>query len=193
MTFSKLPHSQRPYLFTRPQVTPYRESETLDPERVFDEHHRSVYRFLYRLTGRGDLAEDITQECFLAVLHHPGRWDAARGSIRTYLFSIARNLASKHYRACHDEVPSDPEELFSIPDVRSDQELAVVVAQAVSQLPDLQREALLLFEYEGFALVEIAEIVGADTGTVKSRLHRARGRLRRVLAPHRKAATHENV
>jgi RNA polymerase sigma-70 factor (ECF subfamily) len=47
----------------------------------------------------------------------------------------------------------------------------------------LQREAVVLFEYEGFTLDEIAKLVGADVGTVKSRLHRARERLRRVLAP----------
>jgi RNA polymerase sigma-70 factor (ECF subfamily) len=61
------------------------------------------------------------------------------------------------------------------------------VAAAVAELPQLQQEALILFEYEGATLEEIAQIVGADVGTVKSRLHRARERLRRALAPYRKA------
>jgi DNA-directed RNA polymerase specialized sigma24 family protein len=60
-------------------------------------------------------------------------------------------------------------------------------------LPDLQREALILFEYEGFQLSEIAQIVKADIGVVKSRLHRAREGLKRALAPQRKVETHETV
>jgi RNA polymerase sigma-70 factor (ECF subfamily) len=66
-------------------------------------------------------------------------------------------------------------------------ELSSMVEQAVGKLPPLQREALVLFEYEGLTLEEIAEITGADVGTIKSRLHRARERLKRMLAPNRKA------
>ena len=55
-----------------------------------------------------------------------------------------------------------------------DDELAVKVQEAVSSLPPLQREALVLFEYEGLALSEIAGIIGTDVGAVKSRLYRAR-------------------
>jgi RNA polymerase sigma-70 factor (ECF subfamily) len=62
-------------------------------------------------------------------------------------------------------------------------ERSAAVQEAVASLPPLQREALILFEYEGESLAEIARIVGADTGTVKARLHRARERLRRALAP----------
>lgn len=65
-------------------------------------------------------------------------------------------------------------------------QIATAVSTAVSALPLLQQEALILFEYEGATLEEIAQIVGADVGTVKSRLHRARERLRRALAPQRK-------
>ncbi len=55
--------------------------------------------------------------------------------------------------------------------------------EAVEALPPLQREAIVLFEYEEMSLVEIATIADADIGTIKSRLHRARERLRRSLAP----------
>jgi RNA polymerase sigma-70 factor, ECF subfamily len=60
-------------------------------------------------------------------------------------------------------------------------ELSDKVREAVQSLPPLQREALILFEYEGLALSEIAAVVGADVGTVKSRLYRARERLRNAL------------
>ncbi len=82
---------------------------------------------------------------------------------------------------------------MSLADQRADQEISVAVAQAVGQLPDLQREALILFEYEGFQLREIAHIVKADIAVVKSRLHRAREGLRRLLAPYKRVGAYENV
>ncbi len=159
-------------------------------EQAFDEYHRAVYRFVYRLAGRADLAEDITQDCFLAMLRDPRRWDPARGEIKTYLFSIARNLAFKRFRDEHSEVQVAEDRAVAVVDQRMDQELPVLVAQMVSQLPDLQREALILFEYEGFQLNEIAEIVNADVGVVKSRLHRARESMRRLLIPYRRVGTY---
>ena len=61
-------------------------------------------------------------------------------------------------------------------------ETSAAVQSAIASLPPLQQEALILFEYEGFTLDEIAVMAGVDAGTIKSRLHRARERLRRVLA-----------
>lgn len=162
-------------------------------EQAFDEHHRAVYRFVYRLLGRADLAEDITQDCFLAIVREPQRFDAARGDMKTYLFSIARNLALKRYRDDHSDRQMGEDWAVSLPEQRPDQEISAVVAQAVGQLPELQREAVILFEFEGFELSEIARIVSADVGVVKSRLHRARERLKRVLAPYRKVGSYENV
>jgi len=67
-------------------------------------------------------------------------------------------------------------------------ETAELVAQAVGLLPPLQREALILAEYEEMTLEEVAKAVDAEVGTVKSRLHRARENLRRILAPLRRSA-----
>jgi RNA polymerase sigma-70 factor (ECF subfamily) len=65
-----------------------------------------------------------------------------------------------------------------------DEELAAEVRRAVFSLAPLQREALVLFEYEGLSLNEIAEITGADVGAVKGRLFRARERLKSILRPY---------
>jgi RNA polymerase sigma-70 factor (ECF subfamily) len=165
----------------------------LTAEQAFDDYHKTVYRFAYRLLGKADLAEDITQECFLSVLRHPQRWNPARGDMKTYLFSIARNLARKRYRDDHSDSQVDEDWALSVAEQKPDQEISAAVAEAVAQLPDLQREALILFEYEGLQLAEIGQIVGADIGVVKSRLHRARQRLKRLLAPYRRMGTYENV
>ena len=159
----------------------------MTPQQAFDQYHQAVFSFAYRLTRRQDLAEDLTQECFLALLRAPERFDESRGTMKTYLFSIARNLALKQYRDHRTEEPlDDPEAAVERADPMAALELASAVAEAVAGLPLLQQEAVVLFEYERFTLEEIAQIVGTDAGTVKSRLHRARERLRRVLAPYRK-------
>lgn len=162
----------------------------MTPQQAFDRYHQAVFSFAYRLTRRQDLAEDLTQECFLALVRAPNRFDESRGPMKTYLFSIARNLALKQYRDHRGEEPLEDSgggfESRGAADPMAARELASAVSAAVAGLPLLQQEAVVLFEYERFTLEEIAQIVGADTGTVKSRLHRARERLRRVLAPYRK-------
>lgn len=164
------------------------------PQRAFEQYHQAVYDLAYRLTGRPDVAEDITQECFLVLVRSPRRYDPARAGMKTFLFAIARNLALKEYRDRGGEQPLNESELPASADPRESLEVSSAVAAAVAGLPQLQREALILFEYEGVTLEEIAEIVAADIGTVKSRLHRARERLRRQLAPYRKVGnTHGTV
>jgi RNA polymerase sigma-70 factor (ECF subfamily) len=164
----------------------------VSPKQAFEQYHRAVFSFSYRLTRREDLAEDITQECFLALVRAPHRFDEARGNLKTYLFSIARNLALKHYRDHRAEELLDDSDVPDAIDGTRNVEVATAVSIAVASLPLLQQEALILFEYEGATLEEIAQIVAADVGTVKSRLHRARERLRRVLAPQRRAGAGED-
>jgi RNA polymerase sigma-70 factor (ECF subfamily) len=126
----------------------------------------------------------VTQECFLALVHG-GAFDSGRGTLRTYLFGIARNLLFRRLRISQRET-DEPPETMAPTDVLRDllaAERSAMVARAVSQLPALQREAIVLFTYEELSLEEIAEIAGADIGTVKSRLRRARQALQAALAP----------
>ncbi len=111
--------------------------------------------------------------------------------MKTYLYSAARNLSLKHFRnTARETVVDDFGEEQSIPvreqplDRMLDQELSSIVKDAIFRLPPLQREALVLFEYEGLALSEIARVLGTDVGAVKARLHRARERLRSTLSPY---------
>jgi len=154
-------------------------------EEAFDRYHAAVFRFIYRMTRRSDAAEDITQDCFLAFVRTPERFDHTRGTAKTYLFSIARNLAMKEYRDHREEVPIAASDDPPGDDPQRDFEVSCAVEDAIGQLPSLQQEALILFSYEGCTLEEIAEIAGVDTGTVKSRLYRARAQLKKTLAPYR--------
>jgi RNA polymerase sigma-70 factor (ECF subfamily) len=159
---------------------------------LYERHRTPVFRFACRMLGSAPLAEDVTQECFLSILRRPDAFRAERASLRTYLCAIARHLALKQLRKRGQEtLVDDPPEVAggaSAPGkdpLRSvmEAEEAETVRAAVLALPPLQREAVVLFEYQEMSLADVAAVCDTDVGTVKSRLHRARERLRRTLTP----------
>jgi RNA polymerase sigma-70 factor (ECF subfamily) len=165
------------------------EGETEAFRMLFEAHRDAVFRLAYRLAGTLDVAEDVTQESFLGLIRNPGRFDARRGSLRQYLYGTVRNLVHQRWQSSGREVPldddpdTDPPALATVSERIEDAEVSEAVQAAIGALPMLQREALVLFEFEELSLEEVAAVAGCDAGTVKSRLHRARARLRQVLAP----------
>ena len=158
---------------------------------LYDRHREPIYRFAYRVLGEVDIAEDVTHDCFLSLIRKPENFRPERASLRTYLFAAARNLALKHFRSTGretglDEMAEEPQLPQRHGPLRKllDEELASEVRRAVFSLPPMQREALILFEYEGLSLAEIAEITDADVGAIKGRLYRARGQLKELLRPY---------
>jgi RNA polymerase sigma-70 factor (ECF subfamily) len=150
---------------------------------VFHSNKDLLFRFAYRMTGSRATSEDVVQECFLALWRRSSAYDSGRGPLRAYLYGIARNLLLKRLR---DERPHEPLEAdtFTCPPIDFlKMERADAIAQAVQALPLLQREALVLAEYEEMSMEDIARATLVDAGAVKSRLHRARVNLRRTLAP----------
>lgn len=152
-------------------------------EAVFHEHKNAVYRFAWRMTGSPDAAEDIAQEVFVSLLRRPEGFDCTRGSLRAFLLGAARNQALKRWRGESRWQELEDDQFAAEPLDIGRRETAEIVAAAVQSLPPLQREVLVLFEYEELSLDETAGIVQAEIGTVKARLHRARENLRRMLAP----------
>jgi RNA polymerase sigma factor (sigma-70 family) len=157
-------------------------------QTAFAQHKDAVYRFAWRMSGSAAAAEDITQDVFVALLRYPDRFDPARGTLRAFLLGVARNLTLKHWRAEHRFDPLDDEAVAEPVDLGRG-EVGDMVGRAVRALRPLQREVVILAEYEGLTLAEVARAVDADVGTVKSRLHRARENLRRALAPLRSQPT----
>ena len=150
---------------------------------AFYRHKDVVYRFAYRMTGDESAAEDIVQDCFTALWRKPEAFDAGRGSLRAFLLGIARNLALKHWRGRRPQEEVDDETSLCPPFDMTALERSDAVKKAVLLLPLLQREALILAEYEEMSLEDISKTTGAELAAVKSRLHRARQNLRRMLAP----------
>jgi len=155
-------------------------------EVVFREHKDAVYRFAWRMTGSPTAAEDVAQDVFLSLLHQPDRFDPARGSLRPFLLGITRNLALKRWRgeSRWEDLEGEQFEAEPVaPATLENGEVAEFIGKAVHSLPPLQREVLVLAEYEELSLDEIAHVAQAEVGTIKSRLHRARENLKRMLAP----------
>lgn len=151
---------------------------------VYEQYRDPLFRFGYRLTGSIELAEDLVHDSFIGLFR--GTYDERRGPLKTYLYAAVRNLSRKHFRDSEREDLSDdadPAVTCGPLDEMISRETAAAVQHAVESLPPLQREVLVLFEYEDLALDEISKIVEADLGAVKSRLHRAREKLRKCLAP----------
>jgi RNA polymerase sigma-70 factor (ECF subfamily) len=166
---------------------------------LYERYRTPIFRFAYRLLGSVEAAEDVTHDCFLSLIRRTEDFQPERASLKTYLFAAARNLALKQFRAAGRE--GSLEELTEEPSVPSrheplrrvlDEELAKRVRDAVLSLPALQREALLLFEYEELSLSEIADITQSDVGAVKARLHRARQGLKSMLRPYLNANSELN-
>ena len=153
---------------------------------VYRRHRDAVFRFAWRMTGAADTAEDVAHDCWLAVLAGKARWVPEQGPLLPFLLGVTRNLALRRMRyqarECENEGGEDRPAADDPLREAMAGEIGAAVARAVGELPPLQREALVLFEYEGLTLDEIARVAAVPVGAVKARLFRARETLRRKLA-----------
>jgi RNA polymerase sigma-70 factor (ECF subfamily) len=150
---------------------------------LFDEHHAVLYRFAWRLTRSAADAEDIVQECFLALLRPDCNYDPAGAPLRVYLLGAVRNQAYKRLRSREEVgIAHDPVSNASPESDAARSQMEALVARAVSELPETQREILILAHFEQLPLAEIAGVVGIELGAVKSRLQRARAALKESLS-----------
>ena len=147
---------------------------------LFDRYHVQVYRYFLRLTGSADVAQDLTQELFLRVLRHLGSCPA--GFETGWIFRIARNLLLDHRRR------QQPDRLVALADVRmagteATQLLAFGLAEALDLLSEGDRELFLLRELAGLSYAELGRMRNAQPDTIRSRVCRARCRLKELLSP----------
>ena len=136
--------------------------------------------FLRRYTGCSETADDVAQETFLQLWKRHNGFDPARGTLKQYLFGIARRQAAHR----HKELPpagagaaADP---LTPPDQTAD------LNEALARLEAEERALLWLREVEGYSYAEMSDILGVPLGTVKSKLFSARAALRQVWCNGRK-------
>jgi RNA polymerase sigma-70 factor (ECF subfamily) len=148
-----------------------------DADILFTQHRQGVFRYLSRIVGQAEIAQELTQEVFLRVARSqvPAADDAGR---RAWVFKIARNLVLNHQRDERRRI--DPVALVDSPQPAT-QELAIAIRQALEGLHDVDRDVFLLRESAGLSYAEIAGACELTVEAVRARLHRARYQLREVL------------
>ncbi|MGC1685293.1 MAG: RNA polymerase sigma factor [Candidatus Acidiferrales bacterium] len=155
---------------------------------LFLRYRDPLYGFFRRRLSSSTRAEELAQECFLAILQGIEHYEP-RATFRTYIYSIALRMIAAEYRKQSRELTSgiDPEEI-----ARSEStELTLVVQSAIKGLDSDYREILMLREYEGLSYEEVATALKIPTNTVRSRLFRARMQLKAALETHASPALSE--
>ena len=168
---------------------------------LYRRRQAGIYRFALQMCGSEGIAEDVTQEVFMTLVHDRQAFDPSRGSLAAYLYGVARNQVlrrlekEKHFVAMTDETAEDgngsatasAEHASAGHDPLAEltrHELIETVQQAVLSLPAHYREVVVLCELHEMSYAEAAAALGCAIGTVRSRLHRARallvGRLREL-------------
>ncbi len=156
---------------------------------LYRRHGGLVYRFTLQMSRNDAVAEEITQEVFLALLTQIDRFDAARGSLSTWLCGIARRKLWKHLErsGAADRFDFDEESAEVISPSDGPVELLLrretvdAVRAGLEQLPLVLREALILCALEEMSYEEAAQVLAVPVGTVRSRLHRAKAQLAGLL------------
>ena len=164
-------------------------------DEVVRTHSARVYRLAYRLTGNPHDAEDLTQDVFVRVFrslssYTPGTFEGWLHRITTNLFlDQARRKQRIRFDALSDERAARLRSAVAAPDDHyADRTFDDDVERALAQLPPDFRAAVVLCDIEGLTYEEIAEILDAKLGTVRSRIHRGRAMLRDALAHRAPAA-----
>jgi RNA polymerase sigma-70 factor (ECF subfamily) len=157
----------------------------------------AIYRFALHMSGSESVAEDVTQEVFIALMRDSERYDPAKGSLSAYLYGIARNHVLRHLERDRCLVPIDEQadeaESPAAYAVEGDplgdltrNEMIEAVRQSVLALPAHYREVVALCDLHEMSYDEAAAALDCAVGTVRSRLHRARALLVKKLRAARR-------
>ena len=169
---------------------------------LYERHGRAILRFSLTMTNRIETAEDIVHDTFVQLLRRPGRFDPVRGSLRAYLYGIARHETARHQRttlpvareteredealAAQGPAQAGPRYLQDSLDEHTDRARDIERTRAaVRALPFAYREVIAWCDLEELPYADVASILGCPIGTVRSRLHRARALLAQVLRDER--------
>jgi RNA polymerase sigma-70 factor (ECF subfamily) len=164
-------------------------------QELLERLESAVRRFIWRLIGSHEATDDIVQDVFIALYKNLKRIRPA-DKLRPYLFRMVRNRCwdelrrqgrfevnslddepVEAYASLHSEPTGQPEEIAHW------LLLYLEVQEAMNHLPELQRQALILYSEEGLSYQEIASAMNTSIGTIKSRLYHAKQTLRRLLNP----------
>jgi len=154
-------------------------------------HQGAVYRFAFQMSGKSEIAEEVTQDVFLVAMNSATRYDSERGSVAAFLYGIARNFVlrtlerERPYLTVLDDPAGDyMGRVVADQDVFGElarHERLEILRKAVLALPPAYREVVVLCDLHERDYAEAADALGCAVGTVRSRLHRARALLAEKL------------
>ena len=167
-------------------------------EALICAHQQALYAFILRMCGRPEVAQDIVQEAFVRVLSNLNRFDT-RFRFSTWLFTIAKRLfvnsVQKHQPNYDSEIVDqhravDTSPVGHVAETEIAGNASAAIEVALAGLQPQQREIVLMFHQLNWAITQIADHLKMPEGTVKSHLHRARKRMRRLLESDRRMLAH---
>jgi len=173
----------------------YQKGEMQAMDGLLERYKNPVYHFALRLSQDAAEAQDICQEVFLRIHQHRQNYQPS-AKFCTWIFSITHNLCisrlrKKKWLVLWPRKKDEPDELMELEntdpspqEVVSNNEFCGRLKECIQGLPFLQKEALLLREYQNLDYREIAEILNKSLGTVKTLIHRARQNLKLKLLPY---------
>ncbi|CAN5312068.1 hypothetical protein BH09ACT12_BH09ACT12_18940 [soil metagenome] len=141
---------------------------------LYDHYHVSVYRFLFYRTRSAPLAEDLTSETFFRALRNMKNFRWQGKDFGAWLMTIARNLATDHFKAGRTRLELTTEDMGDHDAATEGPEAAVLAGltnelllEALTELPDEQRDCLVMRFLQGMSIAETAEVLGRSDGAVK--------------------------
>ena len=159
---------------------------------LYDRHGAASYSLAHRIVGDAAVAEDVTQEAFLSLWRSGARFDAARGSVRSWTLGIVRNRAIDALRRASGPAPKldldddaviEGQAATTLTDAEAiRRETSRRVRGALGELPAEQSEVIGLAYFGGFTHSQIAQMLGMPLGTVKGRMRLGLERIRAHLA-----------
>ena len=167
-----------------------RDGEASAGELLVKRYHEPLIRYLQRIARSEHLAEELHQQTWLSVLDHVDKFDAksSSGGFKAWLFRIATNKANDHWRSKGREKAAH-EGLRLVADDQMPEaghrlnltEQEAKLRKAIEQLPDNQKQVLMLRYYSNLKFVEIADMLGCPLNTALGRMHKAMLRLKQLM------------
>jgi RNA polymerase sigma-70 factor, ECF subfamily len=165
-----------------------RSGQAAAGEELVRRHCQGLLRYLQRLVGSDQLAEDLHQQTWLSVLDHLDRFDSAGGGFKAWVYRIATNKANDHWRFRRRETSVREGLKLASEEVSADASFPMQNAEqvdklkeAIQRLPENQRQVLLLRYYSGLKFVEIAQTLGCPLNTALGRMHKAIQKLKQLM------------